>query len=98
MRAPIVQGNRLPAAEERRLNVVGSEEDILSSLCKPLEPMSSHVAWVSDFIDGRSVEGRRATARSFWVSQFSKHFWDVLPSATTCGPHPMVRCQRPLTK
>ncbi|CAE7759893.1 unnamed protein product, partial [Symbiodinium necroappetens] len=72
-RNPVVFGPRMPTAEDRLTGAVEDESDMVASLVRPFTPKASHVVWVTDFLQGKSKEGTRASARSFWAQRPSFH-------------------------
>ena len=66
-----------PTAEERLGGVDFYSEDLtVLGLRAIFHPKPSDVNWISDHIAGRSVEGKRATACSYWRSR-SQHCFTV---------------------
>ena len=71
----VYYGPLTPTAEERLGSVDYYSEDVtIEDLRLAFYPEPGHVEWISAHIAGRSVEGRRTTAASFWRSRDMHRF------------------------
>ena len=65
--AAVVQGPRLPTAAERLADLDFMSEQVTLDVFKPLyRPPADVIEWIEEYLRGRSTEGPRQTASSYW--------------------------------
>ena len=63
----VLQGPRLPTADERLADLDFLSEQVTLDVFRPLyRPPVDVIDWIEDYLRGRSTEGPRQTATSYW--------------------------------